>query len=132
MACVDTAVSVVRQAVLQDERRNYGEAARCYREAIDMFRRVVSTRASSPRLKDLVSSQLAQYESRLAAIARPLLAQLDVRWRLQRPFLHAHGRICPPTQGLLQHQLNKAGDDACSYGGHRGHDDRNYHTTVAF
>jgi hypothetical protein len=55
---VDQAVRLVHQAVLQDTKRNYGEAARCYREAITAFREVSRARGSSRRLQDLLATKL--------------------------------------------------------------------------
>ena len=58
---VDQAVRLVRQAVLQDSKRNYGEAARCYREAITSFRELRHSRASSKRLQELLDTKLGEF-----------------------------------------------------------------------
>ena len=59
---VDQAVRLVRQAVLQDGKRNYGEAARCYREAITSFRELRHSRASSKRLQELLDTKLGEFD----------------------------------------------------------------------
>jgi len=71
---VDQAVRLVRQAVLQDSKRNYGEAARCYREAITSFRELRHSRASSKRLQELLDTKLGQYEKRLRILDEHLLS----------------------------------------------------------
>ena len=58
---VDQAVRLVRQAVLQDSKRNYSEAARCYREAITSFRELRHSRASSKRLQELLDTKLGGF-----------------------------------------------------------------------
>jgi len=75
---VDQAVRLVRQAVLQDSKRNYGEAARCYREAITSFRELRHSRASSKRLQELLDTKLGQYEKRLRILDEHLLSTSDL------------------------------------------------------
>ena len=70
---MDQAVRLVRQAVLQDSKRNYGEAARCYREAITSFRELRHSRASSKRLQELLDTKLGE----LALILRELLGNMN-------------------------------------------------------
>ena len=60
---VEQAVRLVRQAVLQDSQRNYGEAARCYREAINTFRELAKERSGSNRLQQLLATKLGEYTS---------------------------------------------------------------------
>ena len=57
---VEQAVRLVRQAVLQDSQRNYGEAARCYREAINTFRELAKERSGSHRLQQLLATKLGE------------------------------------------------------------------------
>lgn len=75
---MDQAVRLVRQAVLQDGKRNYGEAARCYREAITSFRELRHSRASSKRLQELLDTKLGQYEKRLRILDEYLLSTSDL------------------------------------------------------
>ena len=60
---VEQAVRLVRKAVLQDSQRNYGEAARCYREAINTFRQLENKRGGSHRLKQLLATKLGEWTS---------------------------------------------------------------------
>lgn len=59
-ASVEQAVRLVRQAVLQDSKRNYPEAARCYREAILAFKEVTGQNNSSRRLQDVLATKLGE------------------------------------------------------------------------
>lgn len=78
MTSVDQAVRLVKQAVLQDSKQNYREAARCYREAIVIFHHVSKSRSSSRRLQDLTATKIAQYEERLRILDRYLLSKTDL------------------------------------------------------
>jgi len=75
---VDQGVRLVRQAVSQDSRRNYKEAARCYREAISIFHQVAKERNSSRRVQDFVRNNVGQYEERLKTLERYLLYTADI------------------------------------------------------
>lgn len=77
-ASVEQAVRLVRQAVLQDSKRNYPEAARCYREAISIFRELRQSRSSSRRLQELLATKLGQYEARLHILEQHLLTTADL------------------------------------------------------
>merc|ERR1712088_965348 len=61
-----------------DSKRNYGEAARCYREAITSFRELRHSRASSKRLQELLDTKLGQYEKRLRILDEHLLSTSDL------------------------------------------------------
>jgi len=78
MTSVDQAVRLVRQAVIQDSKRNYPEAARCYREAIASFHELKKSRSSSKRLQDLLATKLVQYEDRLRILDEHLLSKTDL------------------------------------------------------
>lgn len=78
MTSVDQAVRLVRQAVIQDSKRNYPEAARCYREAIATFNELKQSRSSSKRLQDLLTTKLVQYEERLKILDEHLLSKTDL------------------------------------------------------
>lgn len=81
---VDVAVRLVRQAVNQDSKRNYPEAARCYREAILILQDLKSSRRGSassckqPLLDNFLNTKLVQYEERLRIIEQHLLSKSDL------------------------------------------------------
>ena len=70
-ASVDQAVRLVRQAVLQDSKRNYGEAARCYRDAIVTFKELRHSRSSSHRLQTLLDTKLGGFPAQIGASSFP-------------------------------------------------------------
>jgi len=78
MAHVEQAVRLVRQAVVQDSKRNYAEASRCYKEAILSFSLYVGAGGLSHTLVDAINSRISEYEDRLRVIDRHLLAQTDL------------------------------------------------------
>eukprot|EP00092_Neocalanus_flemingeri_P005779 GFUD01006221.1.p1 GENE.GFUD01006221.1~~GFUD01006221.1.p1 ORF type:complete len:567 (+),score=63.10 GFUD01006221.1:580-2280(+) len=78
MTSVDQAVRLVRQAVIQDSKQNYPEAARCYREAIVTFHELKKSRSSSKRLQELLATKLIQYEERLKILDEHLLSKTDL------------------------------------------------------
>jgi len=78
MTSVDQAVRLVRQAVIQDSKQNYPEAARCYREAISTFHELKQSRSTSKRLQDLLTTKLVQYEERLRILDEHLLSKTDL------------------------------------------------------
>ena len=75
---LDTAIRLVTQAVYQDTAKNYGEAARCYREAIAVFDGARNSRNVSRRVRAAIDEKCALYESRLRKLERHLLAQQDL------------------------------------------------------
>ena len=79
MACsLDTAIRLVTQAVHQDTAKNYEEAARCYREAIVIFKTVGKARGVSPRVKKAIEDKCTLYEHRLKKLDRHLLSKADL------------------------------------------------------
>ena len=76
---VDLAVRLVRQAVNQDSKKNYTEAARCYREAILILKQLQSSRPSScRRMQNFMNTKLVQYEERLRILEHHLLQNSDL------------------------------------------------------
>jgi len=79
MTSVDLAVRLVRQAVNQDSKKNYTEAARCYREAILILKQLQSSRSSScRRMQNFMNTKLVQYEERLRILEHHLLQSSDL------------------------------------------------------
>lgn len=78
-ASVDLAVRLVRQAVQQDSKQNYPEAARCYREAILILQDVKRSQNSTCKeLQIFLNTKLVQYEQRLRIIEQHLLSKSDL------------------------------------------------------
>ena len=76
---VELAVRLVRQAVHQDSRRNYPEAARCYREAILILQDLKTSRSSTCKeLQIFLDTKLVQYVERLRIIEQHLLSNSDL------------------------------------------------------
>jgi len=76
---VELAVRLVRQAVHQDSRKNYPEAARCYREAILILQDLKTSRSSTcKQLQNFLDTKLVQYEERLRIIEHHLLSNSDL------------------------------------------------------
>jgi len=76
---VELAVRLVRQAVHQDSRKNYPEAARCYREAILILQDLKTSRSSTcKQLQNFLDTKLVQYEERLRIIEHHLLYNSDL------------------------------------------------------
>lgn len=78
MTSVDEAVKLVTQAVQQDSKANYVEAARCYREALVIFHQMQKSRSSSKRLQNLLKTKIVQYEERLKILDEYLLSKTDL------------------------------------------------------
>jgi len=79
MTSVDLAVRLVRQAVNQDSKKNYTEAARCYREAILILKQLKNSRSSScRRMQHFMNTKLVQYEERLRILEHHLLQNSDL------------------------------------------------------
>ena len=79
MTSLDLAVRLVRQAVNQDSKKNYSEAARCYREAILILKQLSNSRSSScRRMQNFMNTKLVQYEERLKILEHHLLQNSDL------------------------------------------------------
>ncbi len=75
---IETAVGLVKQAIDQDRKQNYEEAARCYREALINFQAVRKTKGISKGVKLAIDQKCAQYEDRLKKLDKFLLNQADL------------------------------------------------------
>ena len=78
MASLDTAIRLVTQAVQQDTAKNYEEAARCYREAVIIFKTVSRSKGVSKKVKKAIEEKTALYEARLRKLDRHLLGKADL------------------------------------------------------
>lgn len=77
-ANLEVAVGLVKQAIDQDRKKNYEEAARCYRDAIIIFRSVCTSRGISSGVKQAINEKCAQYDGRLKQLDKYLLASADL------------------------------------------------------
>jgi len=75
---IEIAVNLVKQAIDQDRRKNYEEAARCYREALNLFDNVSKSRGISRTVKQAIALKCNQYEERLRKLDKFLLASADL------------------------------------------------------
>jgi len=75
---LDQAVALVKTAVDLDSRKNYKEAAKSYREAIQIFHRVIELPSASQRLKEVIESKVGQYEVRLKNLDEHIISQTDL------------------------------------------------------
>ena len=75
---IEIAVNLVKQAIHQDRRKNYEEAARCYREALNIFDKVSKSRGISRSVKQAIVLKCNQYEDRLRKLDKFLLANTDL------------------------------------------------------
>ncbi len=75
---IEVAVGFVKQAIEQDKKQNYEEAARCYREALINFQLVSRSKGISKGVQLAIGQKCAQYESRLKKLDKYLLHQADL------------------------------------------------------
>ena len=75
---IEIAIELVKQAIDQDRRKNYEEAARCYREALNLFDNVSKSRGISRTVKQAIALKCNQYEERLRKLDKFLLASADL------------------------------------------------------
>ena len=75
MQNIEIAVSLVKQAIDQDRRKNDQEAARCYREALNLFDNALKSNGSNKSVKQAIILNVAgnQYEKRLGKLEKILL-----------------------------------------------------------
>jgi len=74
---IEVAITLVKQAIDQDKKRNFEEAARCYREAIIIFKTVAQFRGISKGVQQAINFKCGQYEERLKKLDKYLLANAD-------------------------------------------------------
>ena len=75
---IEVAITLVKQAIDQDKKKNYEEAARCYREAIITFKTVSQFRGISKGVQQAIILKCNQYEERLKKLDKYLLANADL------------------------------------------------------
>ena len=75
---IEVAISLVKQAIDQDKKKNYEEAARCYRDALIQFKAVSKYGGISNGVKNAIISKCQQYEDRLKKLNRYLLTNADL------------------------------------------------------
>ena len=75
---IEVAITLVKQAIDQDKKKNYEEAARCYREAIITFKTVSQFRGISKGVQQAIILKCDQYEERLKKLDKYLLANADL------------------------------------------------------
>ena len=78
MSSLDVAIRLATQAVHQDSAKNYTEAARCYREAVVIFRTASRHPKCGKRVRAAIEDKCALYEARLRKLDRHLLSQADL------------------------------------------------------
>jgi len=74
---IEVAITLVKQAIDQDKKKNYEEAARCYREGIIIFKTVSQFRGISKGVQQAILLKCNQYEERLKKLDKFLLANAD-------------------------------------------------------
>lgn len=75
---LDEAVTLIKQAVDQDSAKNYKEAAKSYRNAIEIFHHVAESPSASNRLKHVIKDKVVQYEKRLKNLDAHIISQTDL------------------------------------------------------
>lgn len=78
MSSLENAIRLVTQAVHQDTAKNYEEAARCYRDAVVIFRTIANSGRVSQKVKKAIDDKTDLYEARLKKLDRYLLSQADL------------------------------------------------------
>ena len=73
----ETAIGLATQAVHQDKSKNYSEAARCYKEAIDTFH-LVKSKSGNLTVSKAIDEKIHQYRERLKRIEKYLLSKQDL------------------------------------------------------
>ena len=75
---IEVAVELVKQAIDQDKKKNYNEAARCYREALILFKDVQMTKGITKGVQQAIEHKCNQYEERLKKLDKWILANSDL------------------------------------------------------
>ena len=75
---IEVAIGLVNQAIAQDKQKNYEEAARCYRDALIIFKNVQQYGPVSNGVKQAIALKCSQYESRLKKLDKFLLLNADL------------------------------------------------------
>ena len=110
----ESAIGLATQAVHQDKAKNYPEAARCYKEAIETFQLVKSTSANQTVSK-AIDEKIHQYRDRLKRIEKYLFGKQDLS-QLFRAVVSSHRSSNNIEQdGIQIDNISKIvnGDDEC-------------------
>lgn len=75
---IEVAIELVKQAIDQDKKKNYNEAARCYREALMLFKDVQSAKGITNGVHQAIQLKCNQYEERLKKLDKWILANSDL------------------------------------------------------
>ena len=73
----ESAIGLATQAVHQDKAKNYPEAARCYKEAIETFQWVKS-KSANQTVSKAIDEKIHQYRDRLKRIDKYLFSKQDL------------------------------------------------------
>ena len=73
----ESAIGLATQAVHQDKAKNYPEAARCYKEAIETFQ-LVKDKSANQTVSKAIDEKIHQYRDRLKRIEKYLFSKQDL------------------------------------------------------
>ena len=73
----ESAIGLATQAVHQDKAKNYPEAARCYKEAIETFQ-LVKSKSANQTVSKAIDEKIHQYRDRLKRIEKYLFSKQDL------------------------------------------------------
>ena len=73
----ESAIGLATQAVHQDKAKNYPEAARCYKEAIETFQ-LVKAKSANQTVSKAIDEKIHQYRDRLKRIEKYLFSKQDL------------------------------------------------------
>ena len=77
LAVFESAIGLATQAVHQDKAKNYPEAARCYKEAIETFQ-LVKSKSANQTVSKAIDEKIHQYRDRLKRIEKYLFSKQDL------------------------------------------------------
>ena len=100
MQSIEIAVSLVKQAIDQDRRKNYQEAARCYREALNLFDNASKSKGLNKSVKQAITVKCNQYENRLGKLEKFLFESKD---------------LTPLFKDVVEYQYHKRPDSQSSF-----------------
>ena len=75
---IEVAIEIVKQAIDQDKKKNYNEAARCYRDALMLFKDVQLAKGITKGVQQAIQLKCNQYEERLKKLDKWILANSDL------------------------------------------------------
>lgn len=100
MQSIEIAVSLVKQAIDQDRRKNYQEAARCYREALNLFDNASKSKGLNKSVKQAIMVKCNQYQNRLGKLEKFLFESED---------------LTPLFKDVVEYQYHKRPDSQSSF-----------------